>query len=282
MPTVEVNGARLWYELEGTGDVVMQVPGAVTAHEGYAQVTPVMIDHFQVLDYDPRGYGQSDRPDQEYSFDVWCDDMVGLLDAVGIERCHVHGGSMGSMVALRFAARFPERVGGLVVSGCAVKSDFMARCHYEVWKALARAYGTGSRELSAELCNKAVSRDYLDGPNGGEALIQVVMEVAGRNVDVDVFCAACDAMIETDLTADVGAVRAPTLVIVGLADVLTPGEQGPSGGGGRWIYEHLVEAESREYLEIPSSGHANLLDAADVCNPAVIDFLGRVGQSRAG
>jgi 3-oxoadipate enol-lactonase len=276
MPTVDVNGARIWYQLSGGGEVVMQVPGAVSAHEGYALVTPAMVEHFTVLDYDPRGYGQSDRPDQEYSFDVWCDDMVGLLDALGIERCHVHGGSMGSMVALRFAARFPERVSGLVVSGCAVKSDFMAKCHYEVWKALARAFGTGSRELAVELCNKAVSREYLDGANGGEALVEAVMGVAGRNVGVDVFCAACDAMIETDLKADVPRVKAPTLVIVGLADVLTPAEQGPSGGGGRWIYENLTGAETREYLDVPGSGHANLMDAADVCNPAVIGFLKRV------
>lgn len=280
MAAAEVNGARIWYELSGSGEIVMQVPGAVSAHEGYALVTPAMAGHFTVLDYDPRGYGQSDRPDQRYSFDVWCDDMVGLLDTLGIERCHVHGGSMGSMVALRFAARFPERVRGLVLSGCAVKSDFMARCHYEVWKALALAYGTGSRELSVELCNKAVSWEFLDGPNGGEALVEGVMDVAGRNVEPDIFCAACDAMIETDLTADVPRVTAPTLVIVGLADVLTPDEQGPSGGGGRWIYDNLTSAVGREYLEVPDSGHANLLDAADVCNRAVIDFLKRVESGR--
>jgi 3-oxoadipate enol-lactonase len=275
MSTVEVNGARIYYELNGSGTVVMQVPGAVSAHEGYALVTPAMIEHFTVLDYDPRGYGQSDRPDQKYSFDVWCDDMVGLLDALEIDRCHVHGGSMGSMVALRFAARFPDRVIGLVLSGCAVKSDFMARCHYGVWKSLARAYGMGSREFAEEVCTKATSRAYLDGPNGGETLLQGIMDVAGRNVGVDVFCAACDAMIETDLTADVPLVTAPTLVMVGLDDVLTPADQGPAGGGGRWIYDHLQAARRREYLEIPGSGHANLLDAADVCNPAVIDFLRR-------
>jgi pimeloyl-ACP methyl ester carboxylesterase len=276
LPTVEVNGARIFYELDGSGTLVMQVPGAVSGKEGYALVTPAMVEHFTVLDYDPRGYGQSDRPDQEYGFDVWCDDMVGLLDELEIERCHVHGGSMGSMVALRFAARFPDRVIGLVVSGCAVKSDFMARCHYELWKALARAYGTGSRELAVELCTKAVSRDYLDGPKGGEALVEAIMDVAGRNVGVDVFCAACDAMIETDLRADVAKVKAPTFVMVGLADVLTPAEQGSGGGGGRWIYDNLSRADVREYLEIPGSGHANLLDSADVCNPAVIDFLTRV------
>ncbi len=276
MATVDVNGVSMWYQLDGQGPNLMQVPGAATGHDGYALVTPDMVEHFTVLDYDPRGYGLSDRPQQEYSFDVWCDDMVGLLDALEIEQTHVHGGSMGSMIGLRFAARFPERVRGLVISGCAVKSDFISICQYEVWKALARAYGTGSRELAAELCSKAVSRDYLDGPNGGEPFIEAVMEVVGRNVEVDVFCAACDVMIETDLRHDVGRVKAPTLVMAGDEDILTPAEQGPKGGGGKWIYDNLNAAAEREYLLLEGSGHANLMDAVDVCNPAVIDFLGRV------
>ena len=273
MPHIEANGVRIWYELSGSGDHVMQVPGAVSAHEGYAQVTPEMSKHFTVLDYDPRGYGSSDRSEQRYNFDVWADDMVGLLDALGIERTHVHGGSMGSMVAIRFAARFPERVNRLVVSGSAVKSDFMARLHYSVWKALARAYGTGSRELAQELCTKAVSRGFLDGPNGGEPLVEAVMGVAGRNVGVGVFCDACDTMIETDLTADLAAVWAPTLVMVGDQDVLTPAEQGPSGGGARFIYENLVNAAERSYVVIEGAGHANLLDSPEASNRAVIEFL---------
>ena len=276
MATVEVNGANIWYQLSGEGPNLMQVPGAATGHEGYALVTPAMVDHFTVLDYDPRGYGQSDRPEQEYSFDVWCDDMVGLLDALEIEKTHIHGGSMGSMIGARFAARFPDRVEGLVISGCAVKSDFISVCQYEVWKALARAYGTGSRELAYELCCKAVSRKFLDGPNGGDAFIDAVSEVVGRNCEIDVFCAACDVMIETDLKDDVRKVKAPTLVMVGDEDFLTPADQGPEGGGGRWIYENLDSAAEKHYLLLEGSGHANLMDAADVCNPAVIEFLRRI------
>ena len=277
MATVEVNGVSMWHELSGDGPNLMQVPGAATGHDGYGLVTPDMVDHFTVLDYDPRGYGLSDRPEQDYSFDVWCDDMVGLLDALEIETTHVHGGSMGSMIGARFAARFPERVNGLVISGSAVKSDFISVCQYEVWKALARAYGTGSRELAYELCSKAVSRDYLGGPNGGEPFIEAVMEVVGRNVEVDVFCAACDVMIETDLRDDIPKVKAPTLVMVGDEDFLTPADQGPAGGGGRWIYENLSSAAERHYLVLKGSGHANLMDATDVCNPAVVKFLKSVG-----
>ena len=64
MPTVEVNGANLWYEFNGEGETVVQIGGAVSAHEGYATITPELSSRYRVLDYDHRGYGSSDRPDR--------------------------------------------------------------------------------------------------------------------------------------------------------------------------------------------------------------------------
>lgn len=276
MATVEVNDVEIYYEINGEGSWVLQVPGAVSGHAGYASVTPAMAEHFKVLDYDPRGYGASDRPDQRYTFRVWADDMVGLLDALEIETAHVHGGSMGSTLALYFAARHPERVRGLVLSGCTARSDFMARAQYEVWKALARAYGTDSRELAYELASKATNRAFLDGPDGGEALVDAIAELAGTFVSTRVFCDACDALIEVDVTGDLADVRAPTLVIVGEADMLTPAEQGPSGAGGNLIYDGLVNVPSKQYVSIPGSGHANLMDSPEECLAAIVPFLQHV------
>ena len=72
MPKAHVDGAGLWYELVGSGPHLVQIGGAVSAHEGYSAVTPAMAEHFTVLDYDHRGYGQSDRPEgQRYDLDVW-------------------------------------------------------------------------------------------------------------------------------------------------------------------------------------------------------------------
>jgi pimeloyl-ACP methyl ester carboxylesterase len=62
-----VNGTQIWYELSGSGDVVVQIGGAVSAHEGYEPVTPEIAKHFTVLNYDHRGYGLSARPEQQYS-----------------------------------------------------------------------------------------------------------------------------------------------------------------------------------------------------------------------
>ena len=281
MAKVSVNGVQLYYEIAGEGEYVLQVPGAVSGHEGYAAVTPGMSEHFKVIDYDPRGYGLSDRPKQKYTFDLWAADMAGLLDALQVERAHVHGGSMGGSLAIHYAARYPDRVNGLVVSGSSAKSDHMAKYQYEVWKALARAYGTGSRELAYDQCNKAVSRAYLDGPDGGEPLVRGVMDVTKRNVETDVFCDACDALIEMDMISDLARVTAPTLVMVGDEDVLTPADQGPAGAGGRFIYEHLEHARFREFVVINKAGHANLMDNPDASNRAVIAFLKRVESKAA-
>ncbi len=282
MPIVRIGDVDIHHQLAGAGPYLIQVPGAVSGHEGYALVTPAMTEHFTVIDFDPRGYGASSRPQQRYTFDTWADDMAKLLDALGVERAHVHGGSMGSLVALRYAARYPDRVDGLVLGGCSAKSDSLARLQFSVWKALARAYGCGSRELAEELTGKAVSRRFLDTV-GVEAIVQAVMDVVGRMVDTDVFCDACDAMMETDLRPDVALVTAPTLVMVGGEDQLSPAVQGPSGAGGQWIYDNLARARRRELLLLETSGHANLMDNAERSNAAVIDFLRDVdGRGRAG
>jgi pimeloyl-ACP methyl ester carboxylesterase len=81
--------------------------------------------------------------------------------------------------------------------------------------------------------------------------------------------------------ADLPRVTAPTLVMVGDEDVLTPADQGPDGAGGRFIYEHLVNARFREFVMIANAGHANLMDNPDASNHAVIDFLKRVSSQAA-
>lgn len=273
MPKAKVNGVEIYFELTGSGDYLLQVPGAVSGHLGYADITPRMAQHFTVIDYDPRGYGLSDRPQQKYTFEVWARDMVGLLEALGVARAHVHGGSMGSSLAVYFAANHPDRINGLIVSGCSAKSDLMAKYMYEVWKALARAYGTGSRELAYSQAFYGLTRNYLDGPNGGAKGLQETMEVTKQQVNVEVFSDVCDALIEMDMTPNLGRIKAPTLVMVGDQDILTPADQGPSGAGGRYIYDHLDNARTKEYVVIKDSGHANLGDNPEACSKAAIDFL---------
>lgn len=278
MPHVEIDGVRIWYELKGSGPFLLQIGGAGFAHENFGFVTEDFAKRFTVIDFDLRGYGNSDRPEQAYSMEAWADDTARMLDEIGIERTHVHGTSMGGMVAIALAGRHPEKIDGLVIDCASAKSDQMSRFRFEIWKLLAQAYGTGSRALALELATQAASRAYLDTEQGPE-LIPVIQGVLERNCSVGVFCAACDAMSEMDLTPYLPRITAPTLVMDGDQDVLTPIDQAPQGAGSRLIAETIPNAE---LYVIEGVGHTNLMEAPALSVEVVSAFLDRVGtQTRA-
>lgn len=269
MAIAEIDGAEIWYQQTGAGPDLVQIGGAVSGHEGYATVTEAMSEHFRVLDYDHRGYGLSARPEQQYGLDVWSRDLVGLLDHLDIDRTHVHGGSMGGFIAVYFATRFPDRVDRLIIGGAAARCDTMARHQFRVWQDLARSYGVDSEELAAMLSTHAFSRQYLDGPDGGSVALAAMREVTARNASLHVFLDACEAMITADVTDDLAAIAAPTLVMVGAEDVLTPLDQGPDGTGARAMADLIPGA----ILEVVDGGHGYLVEQPAESIRIVLEFL---------
>ena len=269
LPYADLDGCRIWYELKGSGDYLLQIPGMFFAHHNFGLVSDAMAEHFTVIDFDQRGTGLSDRPSQRYSIELWADDCALLLHALGVEHAHVHGTSAAGMVAIHFAAAYPEKVDRLVIDCSAAKLDFVGRAGCEVWKALARAYGLGSRELALNIASQACSRSFLDGERGAET-VESIRELVERNCTLETFCAVCDAMIAADLSADLGRVRAPTLVTVGNQDVMTPLDQGPQGVGNRAIAERIPDAE---LYVMEGVGHANLLEAPELTTRVVLEFL---------
>ena len=272
MPDVTVNGCRLWYEIRGAGDYLLQIGGAGFAHENFGMVTEAFTRQFTIIDFDLRGYGLSERPLQAYSMDVWADDVAALLDAIGVQKAHVHGSSMGGMVAIKLAAKYPEKVDGLVIGCAAAKSDTMSRDRWEIWKALARAYGMGGKPLALEIAGQALTRSFLDSDQG-PVVVENIQGVLERNCSVEVFCGACDAMLEMDLTPDLPRITAPTLVMCGDQDILTPLAQGPQGAGSDVIARLIPTAE---LCLLEGVGHTNLMEVPELSVEIVTAFLRRV------
>jgi pimeloyl-ACP methyl ester carboxylesterase len=272
MPHANVNGVKIYYEISGTGPTVIQIGGAVNGHEGYGLITPHMKDHFTVIDFDHRGYGYSDRPAQKYTMETWVDDMAALLDALGVEKCHVHGGSMGGFIACLFGAKYPERVDRLVFNGAVAKCDWMARTNFYLWKQTANQFGLGSEELALMLLTHAFSRKYLDEmvASGNLHSLSWMQDSITRNASLEVFADACDAMAETDVTGLLGGITAPTLVLHGDEDILTPLDCGPDGAGARIIAEGIPGAE---LYVLRGCGHGVLFERADEAVGKVIEFL---------
>jgi pimeloyl-ACP methyl ester carboxylesterase len=269
MATVRVNGVDLWYKFSGEGETVVQIGGAVSGHEGYATITPGVSEHYRVLDYDHRGYGLSSRPKQRYTLETWSSDLAALMDALGIEKAHIHGGSMGSFIALDFAARYPDKTGKLLMgAGAVAKCDAMSIHMFRVWQDIASAYGAVSEELARELLTKAFSRGFLD--EIGDEILGETLAVLERNTDTDVFIDACQAMIDTDVRDVIPRVTAPALVMCGVHDILTPLDAGPGGAGARYVAENLPNG----HLEIfENSGHSHYVEEIDRSVQVIVDFL---------
>src|SRR3954447_18106794 len=148
----------------------------------------------------------------------------------------------------------------------------MSRTYFELWKRTARTFGLGSEELALMLLTHAFSREYLDGMvlSGSLHSLSWMQDSITRNASLDIFCDACDAMAETDVTGELAKVKAPTLVLHGDEDILTPLDGGPDGAGARAIAEGISGAEL--YI-LKGCGHGVLFERPDEAVSKVIEFL---------
>jgi pimeloyl-ACP methyl ester carboxylesterase len=275
--SARVNGVELWYRVTGEGEPVVQIHGAGFGHFNFAPATPELSKHFRVIDYDMRGYGQSDRPVQDYDMEVWADDVAGLLDSLALPQAHVHGTSMGGMIAIVFAGKYPQRAISVVINCAAAKLGMAGRLVFKNWIDLARMdpAGPGSRTLAELIAWQALSKAFLETPEG-VAAIDTIQQILRDSNRVEVFTAACQAMCDMDITGWLPKVTSPALVLGGDQDLMTPWDQGPEGAGQQAIYQGLPNAEKHV---IRGSNHSTIFDNTAEHNRVVIDFFTRHGRA---
>jgi len=271
MPTVELPGAKLWYEWTGEGEPVVHIHGGGLGHENFGPLTPLIAERYAVLDLDLRGYGQSERPEQEYTLGVWSDDVASVMDALGLESAHVHGTSTGGMVALQFAADHPERLRSLIITCSAGKVDYAGWLTFEVWVKIMEKYGLEDPALAMLLALQGFSREYLDAQ--GPATVETLRATSSAACSPAVFIAACRALQAADFTEDLPRINVPTLVLTGEDDVMTPVDPGPSGIGSRGLAE-LIPGARLELLK--GAGHTHLFQQPRETADVILAFLDEV------
>lgn len=116
MPFVEANGIRLYYEATGEGEPLVLITGLSYPLWYWHRLAPLLAERFQVITFDNRGVGQSASPPGPYSAQMMAADTAGLLDALGLDRAHVLGHSMGGFIAQALALDHPQRVNRLILA----------------------------------------------------------------------------------------------------------------------------------------------------------------------
>jgi pimeloyl-ACP methyl ester carboxylesterase len=113
---LKVPGARLYYEVQGSGPVLLMIPGGPTDAGIFAGLAGCLANRYTIVRYDPRGNSRSvlDGPPEDQRMDLHGDDAAKLLAGLSGEPAYVLGSSGGAQIGLNLAARYPERVHTLV------------------------------------------------------------------------------------------------------------------------------------------------------------------------
>lgn len=267
MATVTLSdGAALWYERRGDGPPLLHIHGSAFGHRNFERLSPLLVDRFTVLDFDLPGYGESRGGDRGNTMDDLADGVAELVDALGHERVHVHGTSFGGMIALTLAARHPERLDRLVLSCFLARYDNAARVMRRTWKRAARDSGMGA---VADLTSVAGFARRFYELDWAEAQMKSMRDAFSRT-DPEAFVASTEAIERTDLSTLVVQVAAPTLLLAGVEDNMTPFRPAPSGVGMAQIAEQLPGCET---VVLPECGHYLVIEAAEQAAELVASFL---------
>lgn len=216
MDCVRINDVLLHYRLAGPADApVLALANSLgTDARIWDGVIEALSSRYRVLSYDKRGHGLSDTPPGDYALDDHVDDLAGLLDHLGIERLALAGVSVGGLIAQGFALRDPERLTALILCDTAPKvgdaSGWNARID------TVRKDGLGA--IADMVMDRWFSPDFQQQRPDELAMWRNLF----LRSDPEGYAATCATLRDTDLTAQIGAIAVPTLVVAGAADRSTP------------------------------------------------------------
>jgi len=200
----------------GAGRPVVLVHAIGCDHRMWDSLARSLAPARRVIAVDARGHGASPVPPRPYSLEDLADDVVALLDRLGIERADYVGLSMGGMVGQALALRHPSRLGRLVIA-CSSSSygpDGPAN-----WRARIQAVERGGLEAIRDMVE---SRYFSDAFRAAHAdVVKVVMDHFVKTPR-DGYLGCCDAIARLDYAKDLGRIQAPTLVVAGELDAGTP------------------------------------------------------------
>ena len=223
MPQVKSNGINIHYEEQGSGDPLLLIMGFTVSSIGWHWNIPAFAQDFRTIAFDNRGVGRSEKPDVPYSMSMFADDTVGVLDALGIERAHVFGISMGGMIAQEFTLRYPQRVKTLTLgcTSCGGQNTVMSK-DADVVNMLGNIASVDVQEAALIMTKVAVTPWFL------QKRMNVLIELNQLSVQYPTpkhaMVRQMEAILGHDTYERLPQITAPTLVITGKQDGLVPPE----------------------------------------------------------
>jgi pimeloyl-ACP methyl ester carboxylesterase len=265
---IDVDGLAMNYEVQGQGDPLLLIPYLSADHACYAFQLPAYTEHFSCIALDLPGTGESDKPAGPYSTEAYADQVAGFLGAIGVERAHVAGVSLGAAVGMHLAVRHPGRVRSLSLHSAWDTGDRYLSTVIELWRMTARALPSVADAVIQAIFPLCFTPEmYVARPEFADALADFVR---GRPAQpLDAFLAQTDAALAHDAGPLLGDIGVPTLITVGARDLVCSPRfaeriNGRIAGSEMVVFEHL--------------SHGGLHEDAETFNRATLGFLLGLGR----
>jgi len=238
MPKVDINGIKLNYEVTGDGEPIILLTGFAGAMAFWNGMLPLLTD-YKVITMDNRGAGMTEYKGQ-FDTDDMADDVIALMDHLGIFKAHLLGWSMGTTIAHRIVLRYPERISSLTFVSPYTKRP--ARSSY-VMNAAIRAVKEGADfDVFSTILNSFCFGEttFTTREKKGHVLkLPAPMSIYGIEDQMKVV----DSYDGRSMIKDIPF---PTLVIHGDEDVMVP----------PWIGQKIAEnIRGSKFIMIPEAGH---------------------------
>ena len=270
MPFVHAtDGTRIHYEVTGKSGAtpVLMIQGLGASKNAWNLQRIAMATRFRIISFYNRGAGRSDKPTEPFTLEQMADDALAVLDAAGIETAHVVGASMGGVISQIVAVKFPHRVRSLTLVCTACRNHPWRQELLQSWAKTAA--DKGMIEVGKE------AAQWVMSPRSFRRLVPAFtwMGPLAALRPRHSFVSQIDAILNTreDLVDQLSTISAPTMVIVGNQDILTP------RGDSEEIAERIPNAE---LVVISGAAHGLMMEHSSTFNRILIEFLQRTELAR--
>ena len=265
MPFVSaLDSTRIHYEVTGRvgRTPVLMIQGLGASKNAWNLQRITMATRFRIISFDNRGAGRSDKPTEPFTLEQMADDAIAVLDAAGIETAHVVGASMGGVISQIVAVKYPQRVRSLTLVCTACRNHPWRQELLQSWAKTAEE--KGMIEVGKE------AAQWVMSPRSFRRLVPAFtwMGPLAALRPRHSFVSQIHAILDTreDLVDQLSTITAPTMVIVGNQDILTP------RGDSEEIAERIPNAE---LVVISGAAHGLMMEHSSTFNKILIEFLQR-------
>jgi pimeloyl-ACP methyl ester carboxylesterase len=259
----ELNGTKFYYEVAGAGHPLVLVHAGIADCSMWDEQFQAFAQHYRVIRYDMRGYGQTPLVDEPYAH---YQDLPALLDFLGVKQAHVLGCSMGGTTALDFTLAYPARVSSLIAVAARPEGYLFNSAPPPQLDAMEAAFQTGDFEQLSEL----EVQMWVDGPTRTSEQVDAALRNRVRAMNVvalknEALELGAAQPLDPPAAQRLHEITAPTLVIIGDLDrpvMLSAAD---------FMAQTMPNARK---VVMTGTAHLPSMEKPELFNEIVLDFLG--------